>query len=79
MATPKNGNTSGPVNSEKPEMDPKVREAFELAAKSLGFDVGFDGLYVFINQECPPEDLEKLKEVENECNPDTENGDSKDP
>lgn len=69
MADSNTGNTgnTSTEGKEKQEMDLRVQEAFELAAKELGISVKFEGLYVFIDKECPAGTEDQLKKVENEC------------
>ena len=71
-ATPASGgNTSNSGNSsdpkEKKELDPKVKEAFELAAKELNIKVGFNGPYIYVDEECPPGTEEQLAKAKEEC------------
>ena len=71
-ATPASGgNTSNGGNSsdpkEKEELDPKVKEAFELAAKELNIKVGFKGPYIYVDEECPPGTEEQLAKAKEEC------------
>lgn len=71
MADPKPTNTSSSSNSsdpkEKKELDPKVKEAFELAAKELNIKVGFKGSYIYVDEECPPGTEEQLAKAKEEC------------
>lgn len=71
-ATPASGgNTGNSGNSsdskEKEELDPKVKEAFELAAKELNIKVGFKGPYIYVDEECPPGTEEQLAKAKEEC------------
>ena len=61
--------TSGSNSSEekKEELDPKVKEAFELAAKQLGIKVGFSGVYVYVDKECPVGTEEQIDKAKKEC------------
>ena len=49
------------------ELDPRVKEAFELAAKEIGVEVRFQGLYVYVNEECPEGTEEKLAKSREDC------------
>lgn len=63
--TGNSGNSSDP--KEKEELDPKVKEAFELAAKELNIKVGFKGPYIYVDEECPPGTEEQLAKAKEEC------------
>lgn len=71
MADPKPTNTGNSGNSsdpkEKKELDSKVKEAFELAAKELNIKVGFKGPYIYVDEECPPGTEEQLAKAKEEC------------
>lgn len=49
------------------ELDPRVKEAFELAAKELGLKISFQGLYVYVDEECPAGTEEKLAKSREDC------------
>lgn len=68
-ATPASGGNTGNSNDpkEKKELDPKVKEAFELAAKELNIKVGFKGPYIYVDEECPPGTEEQLAKAKEEC------------
>ena len=63
---PTSGNSSS-SEEKKEELDPKVKEAFELAAKQLGIKVGFSGVYVYVDKECPVGTEEQIDKAKKEC------------
>lgn len=48
-------------------MDAGIKKAFEDAAKKLGVKIQFKDQYVFMEQECPAETKEELKQAQAEC------------
>lgn len=61
------GNTNSGGSVSKKEMDSKVKEAFEFAAKELGMKIKFQGGYVVLDSECPAGTEEQLKKAKEEC------------
>lgn len=55
------------ANSQEGEMNPKVKEAFELAAKQLGLTIKFQGTYVFLDKECDAKTKDTIKLQAQEC------------
>ncbi len=66
------GDTNAGGKLEKKEMDSKVKEAFEFAAKELGMKIKFQGGYVVLDSECPAGTEEQLKKAKEACDEATE-------
>lgn len=54
-------------SGEEAGLDPRVKEAFELAGKQLGIKVGFSGVYVYVDEECPAGTEEQIDKAKKEC------------
>lgn len=61
------GNTNAEGSLSKKEVDSKVKEAFEFAAKELGMKIKFQGGYIVMDSECPAGTEEQLKKAKEEC------------
>ena len=61
------GNTNAGGSLSKKEVDSKVKEAFEFAAKELGMKIKFQGGYIVMDAECPAGTEEQLKKAKEEC------------
>lgn len=61
------GNTNAGGSLSKKEVDSKVKEAFEFAAKELGMKIKFQGGYIVLDSECPAGTEEQLKKAKEEC------------